>query len=159
MAIKYIKGDATEIITPINETVYIPHICNNVGLWGKGFVVSVSKRWKAPERLYRNDINNMTKNKESKLGEIQTINVQDNIYVINMIAQRIGGKHPLVNSALEKCMAQIAENFKQIEEPKRIQCPKFGAGLAGGNWETEIVPLINKYWNDFDVYVYQFTQK
>ena len=43
----YLKGDATK---PEGlGTKIIAHVCNDVGLWGKGFVLAVSKRWKFPE--------------------------------------------------------------------------------------------------------------
>ncbi|WP_306766628.1 hypothetical protein [Tenacibaculum sp. M341] len=49
--IKYIKGDAT---SPQAKGVkIIAHICNDLGGWGKGFVLAVSKRWKEPEISYR----------------------------------------------------------------------------------------------------------
>lgn len=45
--IEYIKADAT---LPQSEgTIIITHICNDIGGWGKGFVLALSKRWKAPE--------------------------------------------------------------------------------------------------------------
>mgnify|MGYP002351074259 FL=1 len=42
----YLKGDATkpEGLGPR----IIAHICNDVGLWGKGVVLAISKRWKLP---------------------------------------------------------------------------------------------------------------
>jgi len=49
--ITYIKGDATN--PQAKGTKIIIHICNNLGGWGKGFVLAISKRWKAPEEAYR----------------------------------------------------------------------------------------------------------
>lgn len=47
MEILYIKGDAT---APIGSGVkVITHICNDIGGWGKGFVLALSKKWKMPE--------------------------------------------------------------------------------------------------------------
>ena len=44
MEILYIKGDAT---APIGSGVkVITHICNDIGGWGKGFVLALSKKWK-----------------------------------------------------------------------------------------------------------------
>ena len=31
----------------------ICHVCNDVGGWGKGFVVAISQRWPQPEAQYR----------------------------------------------------------------------------------------------------------
>jgi O-acetyl-ADP-ribose deacetylase (regulator of RNase III) len=45
--IKYIRGDAT---APSAKGVkLIAHVCNDIGGWGKGFVVAVSRRWPEPE--------------------------------------------------------------------------------------------------------------
>ena len=42
MEILYIKGDAT---APIGSGVkVITHICNDIGGWGKGFVLALSKK-------------------------------------------------------------------------------------------------------------------
>ena len=49
--LQIVQGDAT---SPPGEGVkIIAHVCNDVGGWGKGFVVAVSKRWPDPEREYR----------------------------------------------------------------------------------------------------------
>ena len=48
MEILYIKGDAT---APIGSGVkVITHICNDIGGWGKGFVLALSKKWKMPKK-------------------------------------------------------------------------------------------------------------
>jgi O-acetyl-ADP-ribose deacetylase (regulator of RNase III) len=51
MSISYIKGDATNPAGQGNKIIV--HICNDIGGWGKGFVMAISKRWKEPERKYR----------------------------------------------------------------------------------------------------------
>ena len=51
MDIIYIKGDATSPISPGNKI--ITHICNDIGGWGKGFVLALSKKWKVTEEAYR----------------------------------------------------------------------------------------------------------
>lgn len=81
----YLKGDATkpEGLGPR----IIAHICNDVGLWGKGFVLAISKRWKLPQTQFKEWFNER-KNNNFKLGEIQLIKTEANIYVANMIAQR-----------------------------------------------------------------------
>ncbi len=50
MTIRYLKGDATD---PEGDgSKVIVHIGNDVGKWGKGFVLAISNRWKDPERTY-----------------------------------------------------------------------------------------------------------
>ncbi len=31
----------------------VAHVCNDIGGWGKGFVLAVSRRWPEPEAAYR----------------------------------------------------------------------------------------------------------
>ena len=52
--INYLVGDATR---PVGEGVkLIIHCCNDIGAWGAGFVVALSKRWEGPEKCYRESI-------------------------------------------------------------------------------------------------------
>ena len=53
--INYLKGDATN--PEISGNKIIAHICNDVGGWGKGFVVAVSKGGKNPSYLTESGIN------------------------------------------------------------------------------------------------------
>src|SRR5271169_3566037 len=94
LTIRYIEGDATE---PAGAGMKIVvHICNDIGKWGKGFVLAVSRRWKEPERVYREAF------KESPppaLGDVQFVRVSDGITVANVIGQhgivaRPGGAPP-----------------------------------------------------------------
>lgn len=50
--INYIKGDATNPVG--DEPKIIVHVCNDIGGWGKGFVMALSNKWKEPETQYRN---------------------------------------------------------------------------------------------------------
>lgn len=47
----FLKGDATQPQAKGNKI--ITHVCNDLGGWGKGFVVAISKRWPEPEIEYR----------------------------------------------------------------------------------------------------------
>ncbi len=49
--LRIIKGDAT--CPQAKGPKVIAHVCNDLGGWGKGFVLAVSKRWAEPERAYR----------------------------------------------------------------------------------------------------------
>ncbi len=49
--INYVKGDAT---SPIGDGVkLIVHVCNDIGAWGAGFVLALSKKWITPEKQYK----------------------------------------------------------------------------------------------------------
>jgi len=51
MPLNYRIGDATQPYGVGNKVLV--HVCNDVGAWGKGFVLAISKRWKEPEKQYR----------------------------------------------------------------------------------------------------------
>ncbi len=51
VSISYLKGDATVPVGRGNRVIC--HVCNDIGGWGRGFVLALSKRWKEPETQYR----------------------------------------------------------------------------------------------------------
>ncbi|MFE3758816.1 hypothetical protein ACFXO9_31315 [Nocardia tengchongensis] len=108
--IVYTTGDAT---APDAEgSAVIAHICNDLGRWGKGFVVAVSKRWSQPERAYRDWYAQRASN-DFGLGAIQLVQVEPNLHVANMIGQHgIGtsaGVPPIRYDAVEHCLEQLAD--------------------------------------------------
>ena len=78
--ITYTKGDATRPAGAGNKIIV--HICNDIGGWGKGFVMAVSKRWLEPEQQYRQ----WHQSKQNfALGEVQFVQVDLDTWVANMI--------------------------------------------------------------------------
>ena len=63
MKINYLKGDATA--PSVRGNKIIAHVCNDLGGWGKGFVLEISKRWEEPEIQYRAWHKNRSKNDKS----------------------------------------------------------------------------------------------
>jgi hypothetical protein len=51
LVIRYVTGDATRLIG-VGPRVIV-HVCNDVGKWGAGFVLALSRRWREPEAAYR----------------------------------------------------------------------------------------------------------
>src|SRR5690606_171097 len=79
-----VEGDAT---APIGAgPKIIVHVCNDQGGWGKGFVVAISKRWKAPEREYR-AWHRRGSEPPFELGQVQVVPVADGLSVANLIGQ------------------------------------------------------------------------
>ena len=154
--ITYVKGDATSPQAKGNKL--IAHICNDIGGWGKGFVLAISKRWKEPEKSYRKWHRERNKN-DFELGAIQIIQVEKYIWVANMVGQRgikRGSKGvPIRYEAVDKCLAKLSIEAKQIGAS--VHMPRIGCGLAGGKWEN-IEPLIieNLCKNNIKVFVYDF---
>ena len=154
--ITYIKGDAT--VPQAKGIKLIVHICNNIGGWGKGFVVAISKRWPEPEKSYRAWHRNRAKN-DFELGAIQLIQVSNDKYIGNMIAQqgiKTGSKGvPIRYESVKECLIKIAIEAKELEAS--IHMPRIGCGLAGGKW-NRIEPIIQETLleQNVDVYVYDF---
>lgn len=153
--IKYIKGDATNPSTA--GTQIIAHICNDIGGWGKGFVLAISKRWKKPEDNYRDWYKSGT---HFNLGEIQMVQVEEDLWVCNMIGQHktvtnSKGIAPIRYEAVESCLKKLADEALPLKAS--IHMPRIGCGLAGGKWE-EIEPIIQSTLlkKDIEVYVYDF---
>lgn len=129
--IRYLNGDAT---CPVGEgKKIIAHCCNDIGAWGAGFVVAISRKWKEPECQYRQWYRSQ---KGFKLGRVQFVKVEDNIIVANMIGQHKihsqGKVPPIRYGAIRKCLTIVAK--ASLANNASVHAPKFGAGLAGGSW-------------------------
>jgi O-acetyl-ADP-ribose deacetylase (regulator of RNase III) len=153
--IQYTKGDATAPQSEDNKIIV--HICNDIGGWGKGFVMAISKRWKKPENQYRE----WFKSKDDfELGKVQFVQVEEDLWVANLIGQHKinkdeNGNAPIRYDAIEDGLKEVAVFAK--ENNASIHMPRIGCGLAGGKWEM-IEPIILKTLSnkDIEVVVYDF---
>jgi O-acetyl-ADP-ribose deacetylase (regulator of RNase III) len=130
LEIQYVKGDATQPQGDGNKIIC--HICNDIGAWGAGFVLAISKKWYAPELAYR-------RKKEFVLGTVDFIRVEDDIIVANMIAQHgvgrdINGNPPINYGAVRLALNTVNQHAKLTGSS--IHAPMFGAGLSGGDWKV-----------------------
>lgn len=154
--INYLQGDATQPQSKGNKI--IAHICNDLGGWGKGFVLAISKRWPAPEAEYRLWHRERAKNSFG-LGEVQFVNVEKYIWIANMIGQRgmkTGSKGPPVRyPAIEQCLETVANKAGELSAS--VHMPRIGCGLAGGKW-NQIEPLIQQTLcaAGIEVFIYDF---
>lgn len=180
MKIKYVTGDLFEML-PYDSPQYkvIPHVCNNVGKWGSGFVVPLGKKWPATKEKYLEWFG-QTETLESightdeilKIGRSQIIsglysspgkhNDGGSIFVVNMVGQHgtvsPTNPRPIDYAALGSMMFDLPRKLNISGEKMdcEIHCPCFGAGLAGGNWDF-IELLIYDAWirQGLPVTVYQ----
>jgi hypothetical protein len=158
MSIKYVKGDAT--VPQGTGRKLIIHICNDMGGWGSGFVIAVSKRWDAPEMHYRALAERAhTLGNFIQLGEVQFVEVGDNIIIGNMIAQHmtqwIDGVPPIRYDALSEALDMVAHYA--LKHGCTVHGPRFGSALAGGDWDR-IAALVEKkiVSKGIDVTIYDF---
>ena len=120
----------------------IVHICNDIGGWGKGFVMAVSKRWPEPEKNYRLWYESK---RNFQLGEVQFVKVDEHTWVANLIGQRdtrkqADGTPPIRYEAVQKGLEKVAAFA--VQQHASIHMPRIGCGLAGGTWD-KMEPIIN----------------
>lgn len=148
--VRYVTGDAT---CPEGEGLkIIAHCCNNVGGWGAGFVVALSKRWLRPEMEYRAWAARHGEIKfRSMLGAMQLVPIESDIYVANIIGQDGMGRAPdggipVRYNAISKGFGYIAQYATSHPERKvSVHAPRLGCGLAGASW-SKIEPLLDRYF-------------
>jgi O-acetyl-ADP-ribose deacetylase (regulator of RNase III) len=153
--IKYIKGDATQ--PNDNGNKIIVHVCNDIGGWGKGFVMAISNRWPEPERQYREWYKSKT---NFELGETQFVKVEEDLWIANMIGQHKinkdeNGNAPIRYEAIRHGLNKVAE-FALLHKAS-VHMPRIGCGLAGGKWEiVEPILIETLSHKDIEVAVYDF---
>jgi O-acetyl-ADP-ribose deacetylase (regulator of RNase III) len=135
MSIEYKTGDATEP-TGVGIKIIV-HVCNDIGAWGRGFVLAISKRWSEPERRYRA----WHAGKEGQpfaLGEVQLVQVSESVWVANLVGQRdireSNGAPPVRYDAIRTGLQKVALEARRLQAS--VHMPRIGCGLAGGDWEV-----------------------
>lgn len=170
MPITYLTGDATK--PEGSGPKIIVHIANDIGAWGSGFVLALTRRWREPEVFYRTwhkhripamtshicrvEMGEMSDRLVEMtgifgLGQSQLVNVERGLYVLNMIAQRgiaeggprAEGRVPAVRyDALALCLRQANRFAKDLGAS--LVMPRIGCGLGGGTWD-KVAPLIERF--------------
>jgi O-acetyl-ADP-ribose deacetylase (regulator of RNase III) len=159
--LEYVNGDVTKPNGDDNKVII--HCCNDVGGWGAGVVLAISRAWKAPELEYRKWYKKTTGTISNAgllteclpLGEIQIVPVAENLAVINMIGQHKTGfdkksRPPIRYNAIKKALKKVCKYCKQNNVS--VHAPMFGSDLAGGDW-NKIERLIVKHLCKKGVYV------
>ncbi|MBS0026706.1 macro domain-containing protein [Chitinophaga sp. 22321] len=153
--IHYVTGDATSPIGEGNKV--ITHVCNDIGAWGKGFVLPLAKKWPQAKATY---LASFATNPHPQLGDIQVIAAEPGLWIINMIGQhKITTRYskeeipPVRYEAIQKALHQVA--LFATREKAAVHMPRIGCGLAGGTWD-KIEPLLHEAFdkNGIQVYVY-----
>lgn len=167
---KEIKGNV--LTAKITSPTLIPHICNDRGAFGAGFAAAVAKKYPDVKTAYKDwyhdtlydivdEANDFFAEVPFVLGEIQVVNVKENLAIVNMIAQsqpggtEVYGQYlpPIRYECLKECMLRVAEAAKARNA--EIRAPWFGCGLAGGD-KQKVKQMIQELWYDFDVTMYEY---
>ena len=131
--ILYSNGDAT--LPQGQGPGIIAHVCNDIGQWGKGFVLPLGKRYPEAEKQYREWYKR--NDPPFALGRVQFVEVAPKLWVANMIGQRgiarRGSLPPVRYEAIQECLRSVC--VFATEQKAYVQMPRIGCGLAGGKWE------------------------
>ncbi len=140
--IRYVRGDAT--VPSVKGVKLIAHVCNDIGGWGKGFVLALSRRWPEPEAAFRAWHRDRAAN-DFALGAVQFVQVERYVWVANMVGQRgirTGSKGvPVRYEAIDTALGRLADKAEEIGAS--VHMPRIGCGLAGGKW-PRVEPLITE---------------
>jgi len=140
----YRHGDAT--VPATTAPTILVHCCNDVGAWGRGFVLAVSHRWPQPEAAYRRWPYTPTADGvRFGLGAVQCVPVTSTLWVANLIGQHglrtsYAGP-PIRYDAVEQGLGRVRDFA--LAQQAVVQMPRIGCGLAGGTWDR-IEPLIQR---------------
>jgi hypothetical protein len=151
-----------------NTTIIVPHVCNNIDLFGGGFTGDIINHYP----IVKDNYHMLGKYfLQKNLGYTQFVTAKEDnknknkIVFANMIAQNgifsLKNKRPLNYLALCKSMVavgQYAKDEKKNERIVQIHAPKFGSGLAKGNWHF-IANLIEDIWADLPMFIYEFDRR
>lgn len=133
-SLSFKQGDATAISSGI-----LVHVCNDLGAWGKGFVLCVGRAFPEARAAYLAQTT-------YPLGSCTFVPTRRGILVANLIGQRDIKRHPgqpppIRYDAVASGLALVAQ--RALAEGLEVHMPRIGCGLAGGSWD-KIEPLVRE---------------
>lgn len=161
MPISYLEADATQPAAPGPKILV--HVCNDIGAWGRGFVLGLSQRYPEPERRYKAWAAGL-EDLPFELGQVQFVSVLPDLTVANLVGQhdiaRKGqAQHtpPVRYAAIREGLGRVHSEAQQ--QQATVHMPRIGAGLAGGDWAI-IEAIIDEELtaHGLNVTVYDFPQ-
>ena len=140
----------------------ILHVCNDVGAMGSGVALALFKRWPKVRSEYIKWYREMEWESDDELipfvlGQVQIFQVEPNLYVGNMIAQRDIVPYdnlPMARlDSLRECLRRVANEY---DDKVNIIIPRICCGIGGAYW-GDVRDIINQELGDttrFTVTVY-----
>lgn len=160
MRYRVVQDDIFRWLPKFKDAVLV-HICNNIGVWGKGFTADLDRNCPKIGEHFKRWFKNLDAKGIESLGMVHTDFLEGTrIVVASMVAQdSVFSAHnlkPIRYADLIQCMESVCEVCKSANI-KEIIGPKFGAGLARGNWAF-IEELIQEIWvnSGYDVTIYNY---
>lgn len=154
--IDYYTGNLFDYVnSDIPLRVLIPHITNNAGQWGAGFVVPLGTHFPDAKNEYLKGIVEAAGAGviDDVLGSVQFVTSpgMGNVHVANMFAQNNRDPEPCNTKGrrvnymdLLACMTFVS-NYCFYRNINLIAAPLFGTGIAGCDWDV-IEEMIEDTW-------------
>jgi len=140
--LRYIVGDAT---APVGRGAKIlVHVCNDLGRWGRGFVLAVSQRWPQTKARFLK-WHGSGRRPPFELGRVQFVKVAEDLWVANVIGQhglrKERGVPPVRYEAIREGLRRVAQFARR--RGASVHMPRIACGLAGGQWDR-IEPILRR---------------
>lgn len=151
--IKVIKGNILEA----SENI-IGHQVNCQGAFNSGLAKQIRYTYPVVAMEY---MNYCAGSKPSELkGKLQVVKIAPNKYCVNIFGQLYYGRNKDIvytdYVALREGLISLYNLAKQFNLTVALPY-KIGCGLANGDWEGVVYPMIEEVFNDYDVTLYNFS--
>lgn len=148
--IRYADGDIFD-----SDAYAILHQVNCMGVMGSGVAKQVRDRYPKVYLKYRDRCTMFKNDPSCLLGQIQSVKIDKNKYIVNVFGQLNCGR---VKKRYTEYWA-LRRAFKHINfafSGKSIAIPYLmGCGLGGGDWNT-VSRIIEEELTDCDVTIWKF---
>lgn len=134
----------------------IAHQVNCMGVMGAGVAKQIRERWPEAYASYHVLCQEYKKAPHVLLGNVQLVPIDDGRYIYNIFGQLDYGSHTTQTEydALRRGLLDTIRWMEQIRPGGRLALPwKIGCGLAGGNWDGVVYPMIQDLASKTDIQV------
>jgi O-acetyl-ADP-ribose deacetylase (regulator of RNase III) len=153
--IKYITGNLITLAE--NEEIdVLVHGCNTNKIMGAGIAKQIKTKW---PKAHLMDLNSKLSVEEKLNGQFTYVVIDAKLIIVNAYIQErtaLRYNEVVVNyDAMHKALSNVRREFSGL----RFGFPQIGCGLAGGDWDGTVKPMIEKIFNNEDVTVVEFYRR
>ena len=155
--IEIVNGDLLKADLPV-----IAHQTNCLGVMGAGIAKSIKNKWNNVFIQYKSLCTNVI-DKHNLLGKIQLCATDDTPikYIVNLFGEYsftesvapYENRHTDYN-ALRNALTVLKEKLVFLDFDKVGIPYKLGCGLAGGDWDGVVYPMLQEIFNDNTITLY-----
>lgn len=129
---EYIHGNITNVTSGL-----IIHGVNCQARMGSGVALAIRNKWPVVYAMYMKRSPG-----RHNLGHTQFIEIDDGLHVANCWTQEFYGNDGKVYADIHALYRCVLAAFAYCDELNlELNTPKIAAGLAGLNWEKDVVPV------------------